>query len=140
VIADARGGTKDAGPPDMTATTRVQLAFALALGIAATAPGCIVIDGDSSLTIANRSSRVLDEVHLAEPGDPDWGRDLLPGALLPGQDLVILGIDCDYYDVLVVDEDGAACVLPALHLCFDDHRWTITDETLAACARPEGMP
>jgi hypothetical protein len=122
----------------MTATTRLHLA--IALGVAVASSACIVIDGDSSLTIANRSSRVLDEVHLAEPGDPDWGRDLLPGVLLPGQDLVILGIDCDYYDVLVVDEDGASCVLPSLHLCFDDHRWTVTDATLAACQRTEGTP
>jgi hypothetical protein len=101
----------------------------LALGSAA----CVVTD-DSSLTIYNESSYTLYEVYLAEESDPTWGPNLLPQPLFPGDDLVIVDIDCGTYDVLVVDETGVECELVGLDLCLDDEGWVIDDFTLDVCA------
>jgi hypothetical protein len=105
---------------------------AMALG------GCVVSedgdDGDSTLTVSNRSSYWLDEIHLAHVNDPSWGPDLVDGSLAPGEDITIFGIECGRYDVLVVDETGVECELANLDLCFDDGAWVVDDFTLDVCA------
>ena len=113
---------------------RTHLTVLGAILLASTAAGCVASEGDSSLTIANRSSYFIEEIHLAEVSDPTWGPDLIAGALAPGQDLTILGIDCGTYDVLVVDETGVDCQLSNIDLCFDDEAWVIDDFTLDVCA------
>jgi hypothetical protein len=90
--------------------------------------------GDSSLTITNDSSYTLLEINLAAIDDPNWGPDLLGAEVLdPGDSLVITEIDCDTYDVRVVDDTNAECVLTELDLCFDDAVWFIDDFDLALC-------
>jgi hypothetical protein len=109
--------------------------LACAVGIVPLAGGCIIVaDDDATLTVHNHSSHVLTEVRLAEIDDRDWGPNLLPEPLFPGEDLLIVDIDCDDYDVLVVDDDDVECVLADLTLCFDDESWVIDDVTLAICA------
>jgi hypothetical protein len=102
--------------------------------VAAALAGCVSGDGDSELVIANRSDFVLVEVHIAEVNDPSWGPNLLPDVLFPGEDLVIVDIDCGTYDVLVVDELGTSCELASNRLCFDSDVWVIDNTTLAICA------
>jgi hypothetical protein len=109
--------------------------LALVLAVGPVAGSCVIIaDDDATLTVHNHSSHVLTEVRLAEVDDRDWGPNLLPEVLYPGEDLTIVDIDCDDYDVLVVDEDDVECVLADLTLCFDDESWVIDDVTLALCA------
>lgn len=100
--------------------------------------GCVVTTdddpGDSTLTVSNRSSFWLDELHIAHVNDPSWGPDLIDGSLAPGEDIVIFDIACGRYDVMVVDETGVECELNNLDLCFDDGRWVIDDVTLDVCA------
>jgi hypothetical protein len=110
-------------------------ALAALAGVAALGSGCVIIaDDDATLTVHNHSSYVLTEVHLAEVDDRNWGPNLLPGVLYPGEDLVIVDIECGDYDVLVVDETDVECVLADLTLCFDDESWVIDDLTLDLCA------
>lgn len=110
-------------------------AACIALGLSWAAASCVVSGGgDSSLTIANDSSYVITSVYLAAEDDPSWGPDLLPGTLFPGEELTIGAIDCDTYDVLVVDETGVECELSGLDLCFDDDLWVVDDVTLDVCA------
>lgn len=97
------------------------------------ATACTTTEGDSTLTIANDSSFFIDEIHLAEVSDPNWGPDLI-GDLAPGEEVTIVDITCGTYDVLVVDETGVECELGNLDLCFNDDIWVITDLTLDVCA------
>lgn len=106
----------------------------LALVAPLTLAGCVIGDGDSSLTLYNESSYALDEVYLAEEFDSDWGPNLLRSPLFPGDELVIVDIECGTYDALVVDETGVECELRNLDLCLDDDGWVIDDSTLDACA------
>lgn len=105
----------------------------LALVAAVFATGCVVSD-DASLTIYNESSYVLVEVHLATVDDPSWGPNILPVDLFPGDELVIEGIECNTYDVLVTDDTGVDCELGNLDLCATDEGWVVDDFTLDVCA------
>ena len=90
--------------------------------------------GDSTLTIHNDSSYALYEINVSPVGAMTWGPDLLAGdALLPGESVEIYDIDCDYYDVRLVDEDSAECIIEDVDLCFDDEVWSIDDLQLAVC-------
>lgn len=107
--------------------SRLALLGALAL------TGCVASD-DASLTISNQSSYTLIEVHLAATTDPDWGPNILPDVLYPDEDLTIVGIECDTYDVLVTDDTGVDCELGNLDLCGTDEDWVVDDFTLDVCA------
>lgn len=89
---------------------------------------------DATLLVVNDSSYVLTEVRIAPVGDRSWGPNLLPDVLFPGEELLIVDIECDTYDVLVTDETGVDCVLGNVDLCFNDDTWVVTDFTLDVCA------
>lgn len=112
----------------MNRATHTAAAAALAL------TSCVIFADDATLTVHNHSDYVLTEVRLAHVYERNWGPNLLPGVLYPGDDLVIVDIECGDYDVLVVDETGVECVLADLDLCFDDESWVITNLTLDVCA------
>lgn len=113
-------------------------ALLLAASLAVSVSGCIVAqDPGATLSIENRSSYVLTEVHVTGENDPNWGPNLVPDVLYPGEAVVAYGLPCGYYDVLVVDETGLDCPLYGLHLCFDDRVWFVTDSTLDVCAFPK---
>ncbi|MDQ3367089.1 MAG: hypothetical protein M3680_16820 [Myxococcota bacterium] len=48
--------------------------------------------------------------------------------LLPDEELV-LGVDCGFYDALLVDEDGVDCELRDLDLCLNEATWVIRNNT-----------
>jgi hypothetical protein len=109
------------------------LLFAV-LAIAAT--GCIASDDappDATFIISNRSSYFLDEIRLAPIGSANWGPDLVD-SLAPGEDLVIRGIACDTYDILVTDETGVDCELGNIDICVDTDGWVVDDLILDTCA------
>jgi hypothetical protein len=112
--------------------TLAVLAFALS---ASASSGCIIVDddGDSTLTIVNDSDFVLTEIRVARTDvNEPYGPNLIPADLFPGEEIVI-GLDCDFYDVQIVDELGAVCELIDFDLCFDDAIWFVTNSQLAAC-------
>lgn len=123
-------------------TSASRTATFLAVGataLAATLGGCVVSDaGDASLTVYNESSFVIEEIYLTEVNSPTWGRDLLGNDVLyPGESLA-LGVDCAYYDALLIDETGAECEIPDLDLCFNDAQWVIRNnscDVFSAAAR-----
>lgn len=84
---------------------------------------------DASLLVSNQSDYVIEEIYLTEVDNPSWGPNLLGGDVLyPGEELV-LGVSCDYYDALLVDEDGVECELQGLDLCLNDADWIIRNNT-----------
>jgi hypothetical protein len=108
-------------------TTTVTACF---LGLGAALAGCVIESGgDSSLTVYNDSDFVIQELYLVEVNSPTWGPDLLGSdVLLPGE-AIELGLDCDTYDALVVDETGLECEILGIDLCFDDAQWVLTNNT-----------
>jgi len=88
----------------------------------------------SELTIENGSSYDFYDLAIAAEDDPVWSENLLGGdPLFPEESLTIENIRCDIYDLLIVDEDGVACVLEEFPLCDGDHAFTrVTDYDLNA--------
>lgn len=82
--------------------------------------GCEVVPGELTLTVRNRASRDLAGVYLPGSGDTSWGDNHLERRLRPGSDLVIAGIGCGLYDLILVDEYAIACELPKMVLCVFD--------------------
>jgi hypothetical protein len=110
-----------------------RLMFAMALALTA----CAAEDGDggATLTIENDSSYTLTSIQLSPTTSINWGADLLGADVLePGDVLELTSIDCDTYDIRVVDETNAECILDSVDLCLDDSVWTIDDAELALCA------
>lgn len=96
------------------------------------APACG--DGDSTITVWNDSSYVIEDLYVTEVDTFDWGPDLLGGdVLLPGEDIVVV-VDCDIYDIKVIDETGVECELHDIDVCFEDDDWVIDDVILDTCA------
>jgi len=91
--------------------------------------------GDATLTVINNSDFVIDQLYLTEVDNPDWGSNLLHNdALFPDEHLV-LGVDCDLYDVRLVDEDGVPCTLHDVDLCLNNRTWVIENNTCTSFLR-----
>jgi hypothetical protein len=118
--------------------SRTLVPFAAAL-LAGGFAACTATTSTSTgqITIDNQSSFTLTEVHITDVGSRSWGPNLVPQTLAPGDEVDISTFDCGHYDVLVIDETGANCVLSDLDLCFSNDLWVIDDSTLASCAFPQ---
>jgi hypothetical protein len=101
-----------------------------ALGSIALATGCVSDSGpDATLRVQNSSHFDIVELHLTGVNNPNWGPNLLGSdVLLPGESIT-LGVDCGFYDALLVDEDDVDCELHDLDLCLNDADWIIRDNT-----------
>lgn len=121
----------------MTRSLARKLAGVFVLLVPMTLAGCIISieDDDATFTVDNESSQLIRQVHLADFGARQWGPNELPKSLAPGDHLVIRGIDCGYYDALLVAGSGVTCVQEALRLCDGRYTWTVDDNTLASCQR-----
>lgn len=113
-------------------TTRLLAPALAALVTASFAGGCVIEtngSADSSLEVRNNSDYTIDELYLTDVNSSSWGSNLLGGdALFPNESFV-LGVDCGYYDALIVDETGVECELHDLDLCLNDALWMITNNT-----------
>lgn len=101
--------------------------------IGAALGGCVITtttdDLDSSLLVSNRSSFEIHEMYVTEIDSPTWGSNLLGTAILqPGQSFE-LGLPCNTYDAMLIDETGAICEIQNVELCFDDADWIITNRS-----------
>jgi len=75
------------------------------------------------------------EINISPVGSQTWGHNLLCSHwLYPGDDISIDYIDCDYYDVRIVDGTYLECVVYDVDFCFSDDYWDITDAFLDGCA------
>ena len=106
-------------------------------------PACTIIttdDDDGLLSVRNSSSFVIEEIRVAEVGSRFYGPDLVPGgdALFPGETISIR-LDCDYYDLLFVDELGLECEVLDIDVCVSRTIFVIDDFLLNDCAFSLGL-
>jgi hypothetical protein len=123
---------------------RLAAAGLAALALAAGAPGCVddeppapprtsMQPAPPAFAIENRAHHTIVELRLAALADRTWEPSLLPAPLPPGARAIAARLPCSHYDVLIVKDDGARCVLTNTALCFDGEPWTIYDVTLEGC-------
>lgn len=88
----------------------------------------------ATVKIINQSKWEIHHIFLSSSDDQEWGPDQLEDEILAkGESLTLTGIDCDLYDIQVVDEDGDECVIEQVDLCNDHSYWKITDKDLLEC-------
>jgi hypothetical protein len=88
----------------------------------------------ATVKIINQSKWEIHQIFLSSSDDQEWGPDQLEDEVLAkGESLTLTDIDCDIYDIQVVDEDGDECVIEQVDLCGDNSYWKITDKDLLEC-------
>jgi hypothetical protein len=109
------------------------LTLAGLLTLSAAAPGCLIVtddDGDATLEVVNESDFEIWELYLTEVDNRDWGPNLLRGdTLYPDESILLTDIDCDFYDVQMVDETDAVCEVYEVDLCLNDAVWVVRNNT-----------
>ena len=127
------------------ATMLTRLPILISLGLSLGLIGaCTTDDGpdviDATLSVDNQSDFAIAELYLTETGNPSWGDNLLRGDVLLPDEQLTLGVDCDFYDVLLVDEDGVDCELHDLDLCLNDADFVIRNSTCSVFGAKPGEP
>ena len=88
----------------------------------------------ATVKIINQSKWEIHQIYLSSSDDQEWGPDQLEDEVLgKGESLTLTNIECDLYDIKVVDEDGDECVIEQVDLCNDHSYWKITDKDLLEC-------
>lgn len=124
--------TIDRPPSKLKSGYRALAAFTLALAL----PACVFTtnDDDGLLSVVNDSSFVIEEVRVASIGSQFYGPDLLGVEdLYPGES-VSVRLQCDFYDVLFVDEAGLECEVLDVDVCISRTIFVIDDILLDDCA------
>ena len=105
-----------------------------ALALAAPPPALAAAGDETTVAVVNDSSREIHHLYVSPTRETRWGADQLRDEVLsPGERLALSGLQCDAYDVKVVDGEGAACILQAVELCGEESGWRLTDEDLGSC-------
>lgn len=88
----------------------------------------------ATVKVINQSKWEIHHLFLSSSSDEEWGPDQLgEDVLTKGDSITLTDIDCDTYDVKVVDEDGDECIIEEVDLCKDHSYWKITDKELLEC-------
>jgi hypothetical protein len=93
---------------------------------------------DATLTIVNAESFDIDHIYIDSVGDEDFtaGLDLLDGMPpLTNGETITVSAACDSYDIEIVDESGADCIIQDYALCASDNELDITDSFCGLSAR-----
>src|SRR5438105_5214885 len=110
---------------------KLQVLFLFLLLLALPAAGA---KKKATIKVINQSKWEIHHLYLSPSSSKHWGPDQLGEEVLAkGESFTLKDIDCDDYDIKVVDEDGDECVIENSTLCGDDSYWKITDKALLDC-------
>jgi hypothetical protein len=88
----------------------------------------------ASIKVINQSKWDIHHLFLAARTSHEWGVDQLGEKVIrTGESFTLTDIECDLYDIRVVDEDGDECILEKQDLCDEPRIWKITNKGLRAC-------
>lgn len=87
---------------------------------------------DATLRVTNQSDYDITDLYLTQVDNPDYGPNLLGDSPLQPDESVTISVDCDTYDVKLIDETDVSCELHAIDLCLNDSDWVITNDTCTA--------
>lgn len=88
----------------------------------------------ATIKVINQSKWEIHHLYLSSTSEEKWGPDQLGDeTIATGESFKLTHIDCDDYDIKVVDEDGDECVVEDVNLCGDSTVWKITDKILLKC-------
>jgi hypothetical protein len=103
------------------------LALAIAVGLLP------LIASAADVKFINKSSFDIYEIYFSPANEEEWGEDYLGEDILThGDSLTFTDVMQGRWDVRLIDEDDARCVLRNVYIKEDD-TWEITDEELMIC-------
>ena len=115
---------------------RTNILLSSLLGVATGLAACggggsadVVVEPGASLVVVNDSDFAITQIFLTTVDSTDWGPNLLRGDVLLPSEQIALGVPCDTYDALVVDEDNVDCEIDDVDLCLNDATWVIRNNT-----------
>jgi hypothetical protein len=109
------------------------LSTAAVLSLLLAAP-LIAAPKHATVKVINQSKWEIHHLYLSSSTDNEWGEDQLGEEVLAkGDSITLTDIECDTYDIKVVDEDGDECIIEEADLCRDNSYWKITDKDLLEC-------
>lgn len=109
----------------------LKLSLAALLLCAVSAP---MFAAGATVKVINQSKWEIHQLFLSSSSEESWGPDQLDDEILAkGDSMTLTHIECDDYDIKVVDEDGDECVIEQVELCGDNSYWKITDKDLLSC-------
>lgn len=77
------------------------------------------------IRVTNGSKYNITEFYVGHTSETSWGENLLDSPLGPGE-TVVLSVECELWDILLVDEDGFKCDIREVALC-EDESWSVPD-------------
>ena len=88
----------------------------------------------ASVKIVNKSDWDFHHLYLSPADEKEWGPDQLGKESIDrGETFTLADIDCDTYDIRLIDEDGDECVVEDVDLCKDEAVWRISSDALLKC-------
>lgn len=88
----------------------------------------------ATVRILNKTSWDIHHFFMSPSDVAEWGPDQLGDHVLAsGSSFTLTDIDCDLWDIRLVDEDGDECIVEQVALCDEDAVWKITDDDLLEC-------
>lgn len=87
----------------------------------------------SSVAIVNDTGHAFADLFLSPSSSAEWGPDLLDAILADDETYSVVNIPCDQYDLMIVEDGGEQCLLPAIPLCGSDEVWKFTERTWREC-------
>ena len=115
-------------------TLHAAIVALVAVTLVSLAPLCAEADDSATIKIINKSRWDIHHMYLSPNDVEEWGPDQLGEAVLEsGGSFTLTDIDCDVWDIRVVDEDGDECEIRDVALCDESAIWKITDDELLAC-------
>lgn len=86
-------------------------------------------DNNAQLHVHNNSNFSIVEIHVTSVGSTTWGQNLISGQTLAPGDSLTIGVTCDTYDALLVDQQGVDCQVHNVELCGNHADWAIDNNT-----------
>jgi hypothetical protein len=87
-----------------------------------------------SITVANDSNYDINHLFLTPSHEVHWGPDQLGQEVLASHhEMTLVGLECEAYDLKLIDHEGDECVVHDIDLCLQDAHWHLTDHELSTC-------
>ena len=118
--------------------SRILLCSLVAVGLMACATTSTTGEGHAwwhgSISVENDSNYNINHIFLTPAHAAHWGPDQLGNEILePTHTITLAGLECENYDLKLIDHEGDECVVEDVNLCLEDAHWRITDHELSAC-------
>jgi hypothetical protein len=114
---------------------KLNVVILIVLALVTTAPlAALAPSRKASIKVINQSRWEIHHLFLALRTNREWGVDQLGEEVIHrGESFTLTDIECDLYDIRIVDEDGDECILEKQDLCGEASTWKLTNRGLRAC-------